>query len=99
MSVQVRKSTSEVSHRRKSSSISTKQNKEASLSRRQSERQQVVKIQNYVIYRKTIGAGSMGKVKLAECLTDVHKQKVTRISSISLSLINQFAIVCSQNHA
>ncbi|EPB90651.1 CAMK/CAMKL/KIN1 protein kinase [Mucor circinelloides 1006PhL] len=34
-----------------------------------------MKIQNYVIYRKTIGAGSMGKVKLAECLTDVHKQK------------------------
>lgn len=79
MSVQVRKSTSEVTHRRKSSSISTKQSKDAPLARRQSERQQVVKIQNYVIYRKTIGAGSMGKVKLAECLTDVHKQKVITI--------------------
>ncbi|KAI8968257.1 kinase-like domain-containing protein [Mycotypha africana] len=45
------------------------------LMRKHSERHQVMKIQNYVIYRKTIGAGSMGKVKLAECLTDVHKQK------------------------
>jgi hypothetical protein len=59
-------------HRRRSSSVSTKQ----SLSRKHSERHQVMKIQNYVIYRKTIGAGSMGKVKLAECLTDIHKQKV-----------------------
>jgi hypothetical protein len=37
----------------------------------------VIQIQNYVIYRKTIGAGSMGKVKLAECITDSEKQKVT----------------------
>jgi hypothetical protein len=77
MSVEERKSDSETSsHRRPSSSISTKQSRENVLSRRHSERHQVVKIQNYVIYRKTIGAGSMGKVKLAECLTDVHKQKV-----------------------
>lgn len=61
---------------RRSSSISAKQSKENVLGRRHSERHQVVKIQNYVIYRKTIGAGSMGKVKLAECLTDIHKQKV-----------------------
>ncbi|OBZ90889.1 Protein kinase kin1 [Choanephora cucurbitarum] len=53
---------------------STKQSRE-SLSRKTSERHQVMKIQNYVIYRKTIGAGSMGKVKLAECLTDPDKQK------------------------
>lgn len=45
--------------------------------RRSSEsRKQPVKIQNYVIYRKTIGQGSMGKVKLAECLTDRDHQKV-----------------------
>ncbi|KAI8074294.1 kinase-like domain-containing protein [Gilbertella persicaria] len=59
---------------RPSSTISAKQSKET-LSRKHSERHQVMKIQNYVIYRKTIGAGSMGKVKLAECLTDVDKQK------------------------
>ncbi|KAK4514892.1 Squalene epoxidase [Mucor velutinosus] len=67
-------------HRRRSSSMSaTRQqqqhNNKETLSRKHSERHQVMKIQNYVIYRKTIGAGSMGKVKLAECLTDVHKQK------------------------
>ncbi|CAO3653731.1 unnamed protein product [Mucor fragilis] len=67
-------------HRRRSSSMSaTRQQQQHSsketLSRKHSERHQVMKIQNYVIYRKTIGAGSMGKVKLAECLTDVHKQK------------------------
>lgn len=65
-------------HRRRSSSISKKQSKET-LGRRHSERHQVVKVQNYVIYRKTIGAGSMGKVKLAECLTDEHKQKVNNM--------------------
>lgn len=78
MSAQVKKSSSEVTHRRKSSSISNTNRKDG-VSRRASERQQVVKIQNYVIYRKTIGAGSMGKVKLAECLDDVHKQKVISI--------------------
>ncbi|KAI8333881.1 kinase-like domain-containing protein [Chlamydoabsidia padenii] len=46
------------------------------IQRRSSEsRKQQVKIQNYVIYRKTIGQGSMGKVKLAECLTDRDQQK------------------------
>ncbi|KAF7725486.1 serine/threonine-protein kinase KIN2 [Apophysomyces ossiformis] len=45
------------------------------LSRRPSERRQTVRIQNYMIYRKTIGAGSMGKVKLAECLTDNDGKK------------------------
>ncbi|GAN06410.1 hypothetical protein MAM1_0122d05892 [Mucor ambiguus] len=69
-------------HRRRSSSMSTtkqhqqqQNNNRETLTRKHSERHQVMKIQNYVIYRKTIGAGSMGKVKLAECLTDVHKQK------------------------
>ncbi|ORX60691.1 Pkinase-domain-containing protein [Hesseltinella vesiculosa] len=38
-------------------------------------RKPVVRIQNYVIYRKTIGQGSMGKVKMAECLTDRDQQK------------------------
>ncbi len=81
MNSEEQKSTSETSqHRRRSGSISTKQSKET-LSRRPSERHQVMKIQNYVIYRKTIGAGSMGKVKLAECLTDEHKQKVIKITN------------------
>ncbi|CEI93550.1 Putative CAMK/CAMKL/KIN1 protein kinase [Rhizopus microsporus] len=55
--------------------VNESQDIKRSLSRRQSERHQVMKVQNYVIYRKTIGAGSMGKVKLAECLTDPTKQK------------------------
>ncbi|KAI8642111.1 kinase-like domain-containing protein [Parasitella parasitica] len=64
-------------NRKRSSSVSaTRQhNSKETLARKHSERHQVMKVQNYVIYRKTIGAGSMGKVKLAECLTDVHKQK------------------------
>lgn len=78
MSLEEHKSNSQTSQNRGcSSSITTKQSKET-LTRRQSERHHVVKIQNYVIYRKTIGAGSMGKVKLAECLTDEHKQKVKK---------------------
>lgn len=59
--------------------MTIKQNNNSSretLSRKPSERHQVMQIQNYIIYRKTIGAGSMGKVKLAECLTDVEKKKV-----------------------
>lgn len=58
--------------------VNESQDIKRSLSRRQSERHQVMKVQNYVIYRKTIGAGSMGKVKLAECLTDPTKQKVIK---------------------
>ncbi|KAI7880695.1 Pkinase-domain-containing protein [Lichtheimia hyalospora FSU 10163] len=34
-----------------------------------------MRIGNYVISRKTIGAGSMGKVKLAECITDNDRQQ------------------------
>jgi hypothetical protein len=37
---------------------------------------QVQHIGNYVIYRKTLGSGSMGTVKLAECLSDKDHQKV-----------------------
>ncbi|KAI7898021.1 kinase-like domain-containing protein [Cokeromyces recurvatus] len=62
------------SARRRSSVVSTKATKDG-LTRKHSERHQVMQIQNYIIYRKTIGAGSMGKVKLAECLDDIHKQK------------------------
>lgn len=61
-------------------SIPAKQSRET-LSRKHSERHHLMQIQNYVIYRKTIGAGSMGKVKLAECLTDVKKQKVYIITN------------------
>lgn len=70
--------TNQQNHRPRSSSMTaTRQHgSKETLSRKHSERHQVMKIQNYVIYRKTIGAGSMGKVKLAECLTDIHKQKV-----------------------
>lgn len=74
---QQRSSSQTSQHKRHSSSLSKKQSKDT-LSRRHSERHQVMKIQNYVIYRKTIGAGSMGKVKLAECLTDEIKQKVVK---------------------
>ena len=44
--------------------------------RRQSEKRKTMRIGNYVISRKTIGAGSMGKVKLAECITDNDRQQV-----------------------
>ncbi|KAI7880391.1 Pkinase-domain-containing protein [Lichtheimia hyalospora FSU 10163] len=47
----------------------------SSASRRPSERRKVIRIGNYVINRKTIGAGSMGKVKLATCLTDSDRQQ------------------------
>jgi hypothetical protein len=33
-------------------------------------------IGNYVIYKKTLGSGSMGTVKLAECLSDKDHQQV-----------------------
>lgn len=49
-----------------------------SISRRQSERRKTLRVGNYVISRKTIGAGSMGKVKLAECITDSDRQQVCR---------------------
>ncbi|KAI8980994.1 kinase-like domain-containing protein [Pilobolus umbonatus] len=58
-------------HRRHSSSVN-KQVKE--VGRRNSEKQ-AFRIKNYVISKKTIGAGSMGKVKLAECTTDIQKQQ------------------------
>lgn len=47
-----------------------------SIHRRQSERRKTMRVGNYVISRKTIGAGSMGKVKLAECITDNDRQQV-----------------------
>ncbi|CDH55065.1 serine threonine protein kinase [Lichtheimia corymbifera JMRC:FSU:9682] len=46
-----------------------------SIHRRQSERRKTMRVGNYVISRKTIGAGSMGKVKLAECITDNDRQQ------------------------
>lgn len=68
-------------HSQTSSSTEHKRHSQESLvSRRQSERRKVVRVQNYVISRKTIGAGSMGKVKLAECLTDSDRQQVSLIS-------------------
>lgn len=33
-------------------------------------------IGNYVIHKKTLGSGSMGTVKLAECLSDRDHQQV-----------------------
>lgn len=53
-----------------------KRRSQESLARKASERRRVLRVGNYVIYRKTIGAGSMGKVKLAECLTDSDRQQV-----------------------
>ncbi|KAG2226649.1 hypothetical protein INT45_000996 [Circinella minor] len=52
-----------------------RRSQESLVSRRQSERRKPIRIQNYIINRKTIGAGSMGKVKLAECLTDTDRQQ------------------------
>ncbi|KAI9313409.1 hypothetical protein BX666DRAFT_684430 [Dichotomocladium elegans] len=43
--------------------------------RRPNERRKVMRIGNYVVNRKTIGAGSMGKVKLATCLTEGDRQQ------------------------
>lgn len=40
-------------------------------------RQQVQHVGNYIIYKKTLGSGSMGTVKLAECLSDKDHQLVT----------------------
>ncbi|CAO3642837.1 unnamed protein product [Cunninghamella echinulata] len=60
----------------KASTISNHEKKPQDIQRRTSEhKKQAYRIQNYVIYRKTIGQGSMGKVKLAECLTDRDQQK------------------------
>lgn len=42
-----------------------------------SRHQQVQQIGNYVIYKKTLGSGSMGTVKLAECLSDKDHQLVS----------------------
>lgn len=72
-----------------------------SASRRPSERRKVIRIGNYVINRKTIGAGSMGKVKLATCLTDsdrqqVHTAFIMRTLSIDPCIIST---VCSQGNA
>lgn len=39
-------------------------------------RYHVQHIGNYVIHRKTLGSGSMGTVKLAECLSDKDHQQV-----------------------
>ncbi|CAO3580082.1 unnamed protein product [Absidia cylindrospora] len=57
-------------------------------------RKQAVRIQNYVIYRKTIGQGSMGKVKLAECLTNRDQQKyavkiMPKVNLASLPVSNE----------
>jgi len=42
----------------------------------QAHRYHVQHIGNYVIHRKTLGSGSMGTVKLAECLSDKDHQQV-----------------------
>lgn len=74
-----------------------------SASRRPSERRKVIRIGNYVINRKTIGAGSMGKVKLATCLTDSDRQQVHLFISnyaVSNQLIHIYiSTVCRQSDA
>lgn len=45
-------------------------------SRTHSRRSHTQQIGNYVIYKKTLGSGSMGTVKLAECLSDKDDQQV-----------------------
>lgn len=53
---------------------------EPSLTRNRSFQQQrrhhTQHIGNYVIHKKTLGSGSMGTVKLAECLSDKDHQQV-----------------------
>lgn len=41
---------------------------------------QVQQVGNYIIYKKTLGSGSMGTVKLAECLSDKDHQLVKKKS-------------------
>lgn len=47
----------------------------------QQRRHQVQHIGNYVIHKKTLGSGSMGTVKLAECLSDKDHQQVSTITT------------------
>jgi hypothetical protein len=42
----------------------------------QQRRHHIHHIGNYVIHKKTLGSGSMGTVKLAECLSDKDHQQV-----------------------
>lgn len=42
----------------------------------QQRRHHIQHIGNYVIHKKTLGSGSMGTVKLAECLSDKDHQQV-----------------------
>ncbi|KAI8647232.1 kinase-like domain-containing protein [Parasitella parasitica] len=59
----------------------------------QSHRHHVQHIGNYVIHRKTLGSGSMGTVKLAECLSDRdHQQYAVKI----MPKINLNAITASE---
>ncbi|GAA5809810.1 hypothetical protein MFLAVUS_003225 [Mucor flavus] len=55
----------------------------------QQRRHQVQHIGNYVIHKKTLGSGSMGTVKLAECLSDKdHQQYAVKIMpKINLNLV------------
>jgi hypothetical protein len=55
----------------------------------QSHRYHVQHIGNYVIHRKTLGSGSMGTVKLAECLSDKDHQQVFMIQIYNKPCVEQ----------
>lgn len=58
--------------------------------RRSRSRHQVQQIGNYVIYKKTLGSGSMGTVKLAESLSPKDHQLVRWVISKRKGLLNDF---------
>lgn len=49
-----------------------------SFQQQQQRRHHTQHIGNYVIHKKTLGSGSMGTVKLAECLSDRDHQQVKK---------------------
>lgn len=55
---------------------SFQQTSSSSQQQQQQRRHHVQHIGNYVIHKKTLGSGSMGTVKLAECLSDRDHQQV-----------------------
>ncbi|KAI9259868.1 kinase-like domain-containing protein [Sporodiniella umbellata] len=61
---------------------------EVTVNRNKSVRHQVQQVGNYVIYKKTLGSGSMGTVKLAESLSpkDHHLYAVKIMPKINLDL-------------
>jgi hypothetical protein len=60
-----------------------------------SHRTHTQQIGNYVIYKKTLGSGSMGTVKLAECLSDKDHQQVKALWQFKNPVIDSFFFLYS----